>query len=103
MDYPPLPSNIGKRGSLIHPPDGHKTHFTITDEIQRVQTDFPEKVICLQRIRFDYNVDEIRVAYYIIGKKPKMLGRWVWGQYATMMPLEDFKWIIQHAKEKGWF
>ncbi len=102
MDYPALPSNINKRGSLAHPPDGHKTPFTITDEIQRIQTGFPQKVICLQRIRFDYGAEEIRLAYYIIGKKPKRLGSWVWGQYAALMPLEDFKWIVREAEKKGW-
>lgn len=103
MAYPTLRSHINQRGSFVHPPDGHKTYFTIVDEIQRTQTNFPEKIICLQRIRFDYGVEEVRLAYFIIGKKPKMLGRWVWGQYATSMPLEDFKWVIEQAKQKGWF
>ena len=80
MGFPALPSNVGKRGTLVHPPDGHKTSFTITDEIQRIQSNFSEKISCLQRIRFDHGAEEIRLAYYIIGKKPKMLGRWVWGQ-----------------------
>jgi len=103
MEFPLLPSHVGKRGSLRHPPDDHKTDFTITDEIQRIQSNFPAKIICLQRIRFDYGAEEVRLAYFIIGKKPKMLGRWVWGQYATLMPIEDFKWIIQEAEKKSWW
>ena len=103
MAYPPLPSKIGKRGTLVFPPDGHEQHFTIADEITRQHSGVPSKIICLQLLRFDGDGrEQVRVGYYVIGKKPKMLGRWIWGQYATMMPLEDFKALIQQAEKKGW-
>jgi hypothetical protein len=60
------------------------------DEITRQHTGVDTKIICLQLLRFDEDGrEQIRVGYYVIGKKPKMGGRWVWGQFATMMPLED--------------
>jgi hypothetical protein len=103
MDYPPLPSKIGKRGVLVFPPDGHRQQFTIVDEIIRPHSSVPSKIICLQLLRFDDGREQVRVAYYVIGKKPRMLGRWVWGQYSTMMPLEDFKWITREAEKKRWW
>jgi hypothetical protein len=103
MDYPPLPSKIGKRGALVFPPDGHRQHFIIADEITRPHSGVPSKIICLQLLRFDEDGrEQVRIGYYVIGKKPRMLGRWVWGQYATMMPLKDFKALIQQAEKKGW-
>jgi len=42
----------------------------------------------------------VRLGYYIIGKKPKMKGPWVWGQYATLMPMRDFRDLIRMAEEK---
>ncbi len=67
---PPFPSNVGKRGTLkdIH---GKLQRFQITDEIRQVQSDYPEKVIYLQRVEFEQTGKiEFRLAYYIIGKKP---------------------------------
>jgi hypothetical protein len=103
-EYPPLASHIGKRGVLVFPPDGHRQQFTIVDEITRMHRGVPSKIICLQLLRFDEDGrKQVRVGYYVIGKKPKMRGRWVWGQYSSMMPLEDFRWVVQEAQKKGWF
>ncbi len=48
------------------------------------------------------NDEKFRLCYYIIGKKPGMKGKWVFGQFATMLPPEDFKWIVDEAKRQGW-
>ncbi len=85
------------------PPDGKRLRFTITDEIRRVQSDLPSKIIVLERVLFDDDRVEVRLGYYIIGKKPKMLGKWVWGQYATLLPLADFAAIVNEAQRLGWF
>jgi hypothetical protein len=45
---------------------------------------------------------EVRLGYYIIGKLPKMHGKWVWGQFATFLPLGDFRKLIGLAEKKGW-
>jgi hypothetical protein len=100
---PELPSKIGKPGKLVMPPDGEVLHYTITDEIRLPQSDAPQKILCLQRIEFvkDKRV-EVRLGYYIIGKLPKMRGKWVWGQFATFLPLGDFRKLIRLAEKKGW-
>jgi hypothetical protein len=102
MPQLPLPSNIGKRRTLTDI-DGTKQHFTVLAEVTQVQSDYPDKAIYLQHIRFEKDGRlELRLGYYIIGKKPKMAGKWVWGQYATMMPQEDFQAIIEKAEKEGW-
>ena len=63
----------------------------------------PRKLIYLQQLKFESDGrTELRLGYYIIGKKPAMRGRWVWGQFATMMPVADFRQIVKIAKRKGW-
>lgn len=103
MEYPPLRSHIGNPGVLTFP-DGSQQHFIIAKEIQRPHTGVDTKIICLQLLRFDEDGrEQVRVGYYVIGKKPRMLDHWIWGQYAATMPLEDFTWLIRQAEEKGWF
>jgi hypothetical protein len=73
-------------------------------EIRRFQSNLPSKILCLERIIFEEeNRIELRLGYYIIGKKPRMKGKWVWGQYAAMIPVEDFKNLFEEAKTEGWF
>ena len=99
---PSLSDNRGKKTSWtdIH---GRKRRFLILDEIKRVQSNAPHKAIYLQKIKLeDENRIELRLAYYIIGKKPRMKGKWTFGQFATLMPVRDFKAIISAAKRKGW-
>lgn len=99
---PILPPKIGK-GGKPKLPDGRVVHYRITDEIRIPQTGMPQKILCLQRIEFEGdNHIEVRLGYYIIGKKPRMRGRWVWGQYATFMLLKDFKALIRQAVKMGW-
>jgi hypothetical protein len=99
---PQRPSNVGKTRTITDI-DGKKRRFTILGEILHEQSTYPEKLICLQKLRFeDDGRIELRLAYYIIGKKPKMAGKWVWGQFATMIPVEDFEAVIHKATEKGW-
>jgi len=83
-------------------PDGKRVHFTITDETYVKQSDSCKKLIYLQKIAFDDGRVELRLGYYIIGKRPRMRGRWTWGQFATMLPAKDFKRIVGCAKRLGW-
>lgn len=103
-ELPPLPVTKGKRGTNIEPITGIKIHFSVVDEVVHIQSDSPTKAIYLQKVEFEEDKRvELRLGYYIIGKKPGMLGKWVWGQYATFMPVGDFEQIIEKAKAKGWF
>lgn len=107
MPPPEPPSQIGKRSWLPEHPD-HKYWFTIIDEVRHHQSTFAAgtsegKLLCLQLLRFEETgMEELRLGYYIIGKKPRMLGKWVWGQFATMMPIEDFRALVDKARDKGW-
>lgn len=100
---PPLPRNIGKKFGPFKDINGHPRSYVVEDEIVRIQSDYPEKAIYLQKLRFE-NEDrtELRLSYYIIAKKPRMAGKWAWGQFATMLPIEDFRVIVREAKKKGW-
>ncbi len=103
MAFPDLPSNVGKRGKTVMPPDGEVFRYEIVDEVREFQDDSKTKVIVLQLIKFDDKRTEVRLGYYIIGKKPKMRGRWVWGQFAAFMPTHIFQSVIRQATKRGWF
>lgn len=85
------------------PPDGEVLRYLIADEVREFQDGSRTKVIVLQLIQFHDQRKEIRLGYYIIGKKPKMRGRWVWGQYAAFMPAEVFQSLVKKATNRGWF
>jgi hypothetical protein len=100
---PELKSHVGKRGKLKMPPDDKIRQYEITDEICVPQTDNPKKVFCLQHIQYqETGRIELRLCYFIIGKKEGMKGKWTYGQYAPLMPLKDFKAIVTLAQKKGW-
>src|SRR5713226_9637063 len=101
MPLPALPSKKGARVSIVDT-RGARWHFTVTDEIVIEQSDLLEKRICLQQITFDGEKKELRLGYYIIGKKPRMLGKWVWGQFAPFIPMADFDKLVHKAIRRGW-
>jgi hypothetical protein len=93
MAYAPPPNHIGQ---IVK--GGNK----ILDEIHIYQRGSKTKLIYLQKIKLSSGREELRLGYFIIGKKPAMRGRWVWGQYATFLPAGDLKRIVGIAKRKGW-
>lgn len=100
--YPSLPDNVGRRTKWKNI-RGELRTLTIVDEIRRVQSTALHKVICLQKVRFDDNGHiEYRIGYYMIGVKPRMAGRWTWGQFAILIPAKDFRWIVREAQRRGW-
>ena len=103
-DFPPLPDNIGKKSSL-RDRDDHLVRFTIVDEVKKTLSSYSGMALYLQKIQYEADGStEIRFGYYIIGNKDKkMAGKWVWGQYAPIIPAEDFAQIVRLAQAKGWF
>ena len=84
-------------------PLGDTEHFVITDEIRRRRRRLAQQIYSFQRIRYDDGFEQFRLGYYIIGKKPgPTKGKWVWGQYCTMIPKEDFQPLISEAVRRGW-
>lgn len=102
--HPELPNRIGQitRRKYI---DGSPMVYEVLDEIVQVvhTPPMPTKAIYLQLLKFaDDGRTELRLCYYIIGQKPRGKGKWLFGQYATMIRREDCEQLIKKAKSKGW-
>ncbi|MDI1495501.1 MAG: hypothetical protein K8823_809 [Cenarchaeum symbiont of Oopsacas minuta] len=69
--------------------------------IQQVSAD-KGKIIILDEIKINKK-KELRLRYNIIGNKPKMKGKWTFGQFATFAPPEDFENLIKLAKKYKMF
>lgn len=91
---------IKNSGSLVDI-NGKRKKFRIGKYVTLRQSDCPEKIFVLQEILFEDGKKELRIGYYIIGKKPRVKGRWVWGQYCPFFPKQDLKKLIEKAKKKG--
>ncbi len=102
VKIPPFIPRLGKPRRITSI-TGKVVHFVVEDQIERPQTGYPRKMIVLQKIRFveDGRI-ELRIAYYMVGEKPGARGKWVWAQYAPLIPQADFRWIIREAKRRGW-
>jgi len=73
--------------------------FDILRTIWIQQSTYRKKVILLDEIKLG-KVKELRLRYYIIGKKGKrMYKKWTFGQFATFIPHKDFRKLIQLAKK----
>ena len=102
-NHPEWPKNIGKRRK-IKTIWGNERHLIIEDEIVHPQSNAPHKLIAFQRIRLEEeNRIEYRLGYYMIGVKPGAKGRWVWGQFALLIPEKDLKAILKKAQKRKWF
>jgi hypothetical protein len=101
-----LPSTKGKKGRVRMPPDGQVITFVVEDEIQWMQRNSEgKKLLVFQKMKFDdrENHIELRFCYYVIGKKGGMKGKWVFGHFAPIAPIEDLHAIFLEAMNRGWF
>ncbi len=99
---PELPSRIGKvtRRKDIH---GMPMQYSVLDEIIHIPSSNKDKAIYLQKLQFEPDGQiEFRLCYYMIGQKGRGKGKWLWGQYATMIKREDLEAILAAARDKGW-
>ena len=76
--------------------------YTVEDEVVFEAPSTPGKAFCLQKLRFEDGRDEFRICYYMIARKPRMKGKWAYGQFAPMMTPKELQLIFEKAKEKGW-
>ena len=74
--------------------------YSIRRRIAMVQSNDRRKVIVLEEIDMRDRV-ELRLAYYIKGRRGRARNRWVWGQFASMMPPQDLRKLIEKAREIG--
>ena len=63
------------------------------------QSNKKDKVIVLDEIKLSEKKTELRLCYYIIGDKPRMKGKWTFGQFATFVPHDDFRSLTSLAKK----
>jgi hypothetical protein len=77
MGTPPPPDKVGKTVKTKHP-DGKTHRHRIMDEIRVYQTGNKRKLIYLQKIKLENGSEQLRLGYYIIGKK---------GRYARTLGL----------------
>ena len=98
---PPLPSRLGKttRRKKI---DGTPLIYTVEDEVLFVAPSNPRKAFCAQKLRLPDGSEEFRICYYMIAHKPRMKGRWAFGQYAPFMTFAELTMMIEKVKAKGW-
>jgi len=91
---------IRDSGSLIGI-DGKRSNFKIGKYVTLRQSNYPGKIFVLQEILFEDGKKELRLGYYIIGKKPRSKDKWVWGQFCPLFPKQDLIKLIDKAKKNG--
>lgn len=98
---PKLPSRIGKttRRKKI---DGSPLVYKVEDEIVFQSAGNKDKAFCLQKLRFDDGHLEYRICYYMIAQKPRMRGKWAYGQFAPMMTGAELSLVFKKMRMKGW-
>jgi hypothetical protein len=90
MNFPTTNGRIDKRSCKI------------LDYVIHQQSDAPQKYFVLDVIKASWKKEvELRIGYYILGKKPKVLNKWVWGQYCPLIPKRDLKALMNKAKRRG--
>jgi hypothetical protein len=94
-------SRIGKRTNR-KTIDGQPMVYEVIDEDIFLAPSNDRKAFCLHKLRFDDGKEQIRIAYYMIAEKPRMRGKWAFGQFAPMMTTEEMSLIYERAKAKGW-
>jgi len=91
---------INKKGCITDI-TGKKIKFEIKRQVTLEQSNYPKKTFVLQELHFENGKKQIRIGYYIIGKKPGARDRWVWGQFCPFFPKQDLNKLIRKAKRKG--
>ena len=88
--------------------DGSPMVYRVEDEEFFVAPSNPGKAFRLQRLRFDDGAGfeaghiEYRICYYMIAHRPRMKGKWAFGQFAPLMTPGELCLIVSKLKNKGW-
>jgi len=88
--------------------DGSPLIFRVEDEDFFVAPSNPGKAFRLQKLLVDDGSGlenghlEVRISYYMIAHKPRMKGKWAFGQFAPMMTLAEVRLITDKLERKGW-
>ena len=101
MSKPSIAKDIGRQGKL---------YWRREAVTMRAQSNYPQKVFLIERLRLE-RVEgarlreggaqpgdiEYRLAYFTVSRTDK----WWWGQFAALVPQDDFWPLIEQAKEDG--
>lgn len=98
---PPLPTRLGKI-TKTKGINGEPLVYTVIDEDIFLAPSNDQKAFCLYKIRHSNGKDEFRIGYYMIAQRPRMKGKWAWGQFAPIMTAQEMSIIFDRAKTKGW-
>jgi hypothetical protein len=69
------------------------------------QSNAPHKYFVLDKIKLNWPQEparkkELRIGYYILGKKKERFNKWTWGQSAPLIPPKDLRILLCKAKNK---
>ena len=99
--HPSLPKRLGKK-TITKKIDGKPLVYTVIGEdIFRAKSN-SNKAFCIHKLRHEDDKEEFRIGYYMIAHKPRMKGKWAWGQFAPMMTKEEMIEIFDRIKAKKW-
>lgn len=82
--------------------DGNPMVYEVVDDELFIAPSDSRKAFCLHKLKFEDGREVFRIAYYMIAVKPRMRGKWAFGQFAPMMSKDDMVMIFEKLKAKGW-
>jgi len=87
----------GTEGSIVVPTlhGKQKHHRIMIDYILYKQN--REKYFVVELIDLPWR-REVRIGYYILGKKQSIRGKWRWGQFAPFVPQKDILALFKKAQ-----
>lgn len=100
MDMTKTFPKIRRAGYMVSR-EGKREKFTIGEYILLRQSSAKHKVFVLEELIFDSGIRQLRLGYYMLGRKGNMKNKWVWGQYCPFIPKKDFNKLYEMAKKKG--
>ncbi|MGH9556338.1 MAG: hypothetical protein ACRD2Y_11005 [Terriglobales bacterium] len=76
------------------------------------QTTLKEKVFVIERLRHATHKGvlthpqrlgyrEYRIGYFIVGKNGRRKGKWTWGQFCPLIPVNDLRRLLDKAKKEN--
>lgn len=98
---PPLPTRLNKL-TETKGIDGSPMVFTVVEEKILPAKSNPNKAFALHKFKKADGSEEFRLGYYMIAHKPRMKGKWAWGQFAPMMTKDELLDIVKQMKALKW-
>ncbi|HVF70032.1 MAG TPA: hypothetical protein VM940_00305 [Chthoniobacterales bacterium] len=106
--YPPLPASRRGRITRTEKIDGSPLIYRVEDQAIFEAPSNPAKAFLIQKLALDEGQGfengpvMFRIGYYMIAHRPRVKGKWAWGQFAPMMTAEELQLIVRKMKAMGW-